>query len=250
MLVPADIDRGLNVFDRQKFDRALVESSPFLKSDIQFSIDPSTRQFRLDIKRAKENGSFVGGTGITNRSLGAMDIELTGLIKRIAGLGQDKKIVFLGNGLSDAALDIVNKGWIKTKPVIVDILDYRLLQEDFMILVDNFNKQKLPVTKVPGFWQKLISLQSICMGLDEGTIEAVQYVVGSENPPEQIKDADLVINCNGPNSVTQNEQLFLLKPGGELWTVYPSRSLPVGYNSHQLLMGYKVTKKPSFYSSP
>lgn len=167
----------------------------------------------------RKRSSLVGGIGITGRRLATLEEDLPGS-KRLLEEAVEK-VVFLGNGFSPVPLSLSSrheKGELASLPIIVDLFDYHLACQDYSRLKAAFeqNRRQFP----PKLDWPLSNLLSITRAIDAGHLTAVEYLVGSGNPPEEIRDASLVINCFGPNRYSLEEQCQILAPGGILHTYF------------------------------
>ncbi|MBS3169882.1 hypothetical protein J4210_05340 [Candidatus Woesearchaeota archaeon] len=195
---------------RQSIAEILQEWHPTLSGIYLHGFHPFLRRKR---------SSLVGGIGITSRRLATLEEDLPGsrrLLAEAAG-----KVVFLGNGFSSAPIYLSSrheKRELTSPPIIVDLFNYHLACQDYARLKAAFeqNRRQFP-QKLE--WP-LSNLLSITKAIDAGHLTAVEYLVGSGNPPEEIRDASLVINCFGPNRYSLEEQCQILAPGGILHTYF------------------------------
>jgi hypothetical protein len=186
----------------------------------------------------------LGGIGITKRLTAEIDSHLPGLSKRLER--ERGKIVFIGNGVSISPTGIARKyakKQIDEKPIIVDVFDYFDILDD----LNEVNRRFFDSGKESPVHTELISLTELVYQIRKGNLEAVRYFFGSgeEKVPETLKDSSLVINCNGPPITTLDEQLTMLKIGGEL---YANLQPYHGENKYPIVgQDYKLTKNDGSY---
>lgn len=151
---------------------------------------------------------------LNSRSLESYDDEIPGIANKIKS--ETGKVVILGNGLSLVPVEIGERylrGLVQTPPVIVDLFDPRDLYTDLIRL-----KEMLDEKRLPNPWEyDLLNAQSLDDAIQRGAISYVHYFVGNGDPPPEIQNADLVINCYGPSLRSLEEQVSLLSPTGEFY---------------------------------
>jgi hypothetical protein len=156
------------------------------------------------------------------------------------------KIIFLGNGLSTAPLEILNQRDPSDQPemVLLDAIDYRLVQADLLRLKESFDNN---LVEAPAdLTECLDKCNAIVSAADEGRLSLVSHVVGEDELPEEAKNADVAVNVFGPPISTIDAQIDCLKPSGQLYTASPLRP-PDNKNIQQIekaerRLGYIVTK--------
>lgn len=156
----------------------------------------------------------MGGTGIIGRWLEEIEQYLPGVAKRIET--ETGKIVFAGNGTSlvpDIVAQRYKLGHCSRPPVIVDTIDYRLLLDDLGKLEQEAEVRRLPFV----FFREAFNIERLLALEAASHLAIVRYKIGSGVPPNALKGASLVVNCNGPPLSTLEEQLAMLAPGGALY---------------------------------
>lgn len=196
-------------------NQAVLTVAPSL-SGVKFDVQHFDYSITLD---SPFKGEFVGGAGITYRSIDEIEIIIPTVTKRF--LRETGKIIFLGNGLSNVPLTAAERhseGELKKIPVIVDLFDYESLQKDFENIMENCRRNNcvLPLHLQPDYE----IARAINQACQEGHLKTVVYYVGSGKIPVDLKSASLIINCMGPNFNSINEQISMLAIGGELYTHY------------------------------
>lgn len=185
-------------------------------SGVKFDVQHFNYSITLD---SPFRGEFVGGDGITYRSIDEIERMIPTVSKRF--LRETGKIIFLGNGLSNVPLITAERhlrGKLKEIPVIVDLFDYESLQKDYENIMENCRRNNcvLPLHLQPDYE----IARAINQACQEGHLKTVVYYVGSGKIPVDLKGASLAINCMGPNFNSINEQISMLAIGGELYTHY------------------------------
>lgn len=171
----------------------------------------------LQYLREVEARKYVGGSGITKRNMDELRVLCPPIDDAIAH--EKGKIVILGNGFSSLPLHLTERQKetsFSSPPVIVDLFDFRAVQTDLLELQERLSGEGL---NFPARLE-LARVNDIVAAMDSGIIRAMQYVVGSGNPPAEVKDADLIINTMGPHVGTADEQLSYLTQGGCLLMSY------------------------------
>lgn len=174
----------------------------------------------LGTQSSEKHSPYIGGVGVTGRTLKEMDEEIPGVkqqLEQVTG-----KIIIAGNGLSAETAKLLgnrySKAGLSTKSVIVDLFDYPALRDD---LADIYEACRYRITDIATeIGKKLASASAISDEIHEGNVESVRYCFGSGDLPEMLLDADLVINCVGPISEGESlkEQLAIVRKGGKLIT--------------------------------
>jgi len=167
--------------------------------------------------------SNIGGLCVCGREIEEINSYIPGV--KDALNEETDKIVILGNGTSNLPVDLARRfkeGNLRERPVIVDLFDYDKLLVDHYRLQSLFAAKGLPAPSVD---QDLESLEGIVFAIKKGTITAVNYKVGSGDPPQNLKNASLILNFFGPPSSTLPEQLDLLKVGGKLFSQFPKEMI-------------------------
>lgn len=203
--------------------------------DHKFGKHFAAQQSRIYLNRHTVNNAalppeqkFVGGLGITYRSLfelemefsdsernlGYFDTTVSRILSMMKSVGLPTKIVFIGNGLSPAPLEFIKKYKLESQDqvILTDIIGYRALRDQ--LIEANL--------KFPLFNLYISILNDLIEAEEKGDVKFVRHFFGNNNPiPEDLKNASLVINCNGPNESSLADQLSLLSPRGEfLYTPY------------------------------
>jgi len=161
----------------------------------------------------------IGGLAITSRSIWELVEIMPELLSCILNKAQiGGKIVFVGNGLSTAPLELLeclNKRKAEIPEIVlVDVFDYSTLLRDLRNLEQQFIHAE---HEFPKDLEELLSkCQELSNAIRERQIKAIKYIVGSGNPPEELNNADLIVNCFGPPPHTTKELMQCLKVGGEL----------------------------------
>lgn len=204
----------------QRETAATIRSMPPTRTGISYRFVPGSAAFLIDPPRQvttnPETRFMVGGSGVSGRTAAQLEQAMPGIGERLAA--ERGKIVFLGNGLSTVPVEVAEKGRKSEPPVVADVFDYPAILADFKDLMMALTEDGVDVTQVPFLLDRIRNALVINKGIADGTIKAVNYIVGSGNPPEELKDADLIVNCYGPSATTTlSEQWSLLKPTGELW---------------------------------
>lgn len=163
----------------------------------------------------------VGGIGITGRNLTDIEEIIPGVTEEL--LTQTGKIIFLGNGLSTAPVEIleVQHGALP-EVVVLDMFDYRKLLLDLQALKQSFFEEGMSFPA--DLSDYLLKCSQIVKEIDAGRVKAVEYSLGDGQLPEEAKGADLAINSYGPPNSTFHEQVSCLKVGGRLYNY--SREIP------------------------
>lgn len=159
------------------------------------------------------NFKFRSGFGITNRSTKTLENVFPGLIERVNN--ETGKIVILGNGASDLPVYLAEryrKGFLKDKPVVIDLFEYNLLLADLRVLKSNFLAANIEFP----LERELLAVEAIQEDIKKGDLVSLLYEFGSGHVPEEAKGASLAINILGPSNETHEEQLEVLRQGGEL----------------------------------
>ncbi len=171
---------------------------------------PGVGRFLLELAD-QEN---IGGRGVTSRSLSEVESELPGITKRLET--KVGKVVFIGNGLSDAPLFLSSRyerGETMYPPFIADALDYRQLMAELLSIEGGLKARGI---RSP-FYEETSNLRRLLSAVDSGTLVPVNYRFGLGHIPCEIRKASLVVNCHGPPISTLAEQLALIAPAGELY---------------------------------
>lgn len=211
----------LNVQDEvEKLLEEVVDGS---NSDLLFTVGKINGDISvaLDSSKNKDNTKHgVGGIGITGRKFDDIEQDapdLKELLESVSG-----KVVFLGNGFSDYPLVVVNRyreKEISEKPVIVDIFDYRLLEENFKEIKMKLEEKGI---RIP---QKLIDdiyvVSAINEAVEKGDLIILKYRIGDkENEvPQELLNSDLVVSVFGPGLSVIREELGFLRKGGRLYFI-------------------------------
>lgn len=186
----------------------------------------SPEEYRAEVvKEAKysKQREFIGGLGLTARSLDEVEEEIPTSTKALEHASG--RVIFIGNGLSDAPLFLAEKfhgGKIDSPPIIVDMFDYEKLYEDLAEISRRISDMMVPLP-FP-LEENSVKLGNLIKALRQGDLIAVNYCVGSNSPPEILQGASMIINCHGPATASIEDQLSLLAPGGSLYTTYHNYS--------------------------
>ncbi len=168
----------------------------------------------LPLIRATKEG-VLGGCGVTARTIESTEEIMPGIQDRLDM--ERGKIVFPGNGLSNVPLIISGKydeRIVKAPPVIVDILDYQLLEQELSRVKSELDTAGLGYLLT----EHLDKLGALNGAHRAGKLLTVNYFFGKEAVPKELTNANLVVNCMGPPLTSISEQLFLLAPNGELYS--------------------------------
>lgn len=211
------------------------ESVPEIEAQLDRIIDefnPSQSGMRLyrpfgtvmklwpaDIEQGGQKNPCHGGKEIKGRTLQEYDAELPGISERL--LNEVGKVIFIGNGFSDVPLTrIANENNQNLGSTIVcDLHDYRLVGEDLRFLETLFERQQI----INPFIRQLRNVEALLDAAANGKLSLVSHYVGSSPVPPLLSDADLAINVWGPPYTTVEEQVKMLRAGGELWINAPIR---------------------------
>ena len=182
------------------------------KSNLQFKVLYDHDSISLQV--LPRPVAHLGGKGITTRTLNDISDVLPGVQKRIQR--ERGKIGILGNGFSEAAIDLAiqyQQGQFSSPPQVVDLFDYYEAFDDFRQLYHLCSRLHI------WFCGKNIldTLQQICYYIEEGALEQVMYTVGSGNTPNTLQQFNLLINSHGPPLSTLSEQISMLAVGGHLY---------------------------------
>lgn len=236
-LSPPDLSQTLT--DEQLI--SLMKHSPVPSGQESMRADAETDEEVILIAKMIDTGRYLGGTGITGRDIEQLEEYIPTVTQRLKD--ERGKIVFLGNGVSDvpliAAINHAN-GLLTAEPVVVDIFDYELLLDDFNMISLQCTNQGITIPS--GFSEHHLKLQALVTAAQQGNLKFINYYVGSGTPPQEIHNADLIINCMGPGRQTGTEQFSLLRIGGELYTNYEYRT-PENISVRQLSQYNSFIKK-------
>lgn len=166
----------------------------------------------LNTPRLSGLENLMGGYGVLGRTIDEMNMIIPGISDRL--IREEGKIVFLGNGLSDAAYWLGSK---KRTIVVVDMFDYRVLAEDFMRFERYLVEIGIGAPKLFGLFSS--RLKRLVRGIEEGRIFFEQHLLGSTGRlPVSLLESSMVVNLFGPSMATLALQLGMLALEGELWT--------------------------------
>lgn len=181
--------------------------------------------------------SYIGGQGISDRDVQAVESQF-----KLPGFGellvQERgRIVILGNGLSNIPVALAKRyaeGELEKPPVVVDLFDYRKLQDDIAKIEEMLAANGVPL---PFDSKRKEALAGIVTAADAGQVTLlVHKVINADwyRIPSQCQDASLVLNIVGPPPGTISSQLEMLRSGGRLLLagVDPERIAP--------LSGYRI----------
>jgi hypothetical protein len=178
--------------------------------------DEEEKQEMISAGRLQKSRENIGGFGITTRNLLELETVIPGITQEL--LSEKGRIVFIGNGLSTAPVEILQKMDPNTAPeiVLVDLFEYSALYQDLLRLRNLFQENGIPW---PGDLDDYLAKATALVGpITRGKVKTIRYVFGDGNPPEQIREADLMVNSYGPPKSTMCEQIHCLKRGGRLFT--------------------------------
>lgn len=223
----------LNIIRKTENKSGIRINTHVNKGYFTVSVFPPVPQIVPEDIEHMEEGMYIGGVGITNRTLPQIDKEIPGIDQRI--LDETGKIIVLGNGFSNLPILLAYRfaeGRLKTPTVLVDLFNYSLTLEDLSRLRERILSSGLPIPRnLPVY---ISTLSRICAQIDAGNLVAEEYYIGSGNPPQSIKNADLAINCFGPSRLSILEQISLLGKTGELYTTSQITLLPEGFSNKGL----------------
>jgi len=211
--------RQVEMTDQEAFDYA-VET--FSLQGITSTFDEEQRKEIIFEGREWKSKENIGGFGITARGLDELEEVIPGVSEEL--LSQQGKIVFVGNGLSTAPVEILQKLGTSAAPeiVLVDLFDYGALHQDLKRLKEQFDQKGVQWPN--DLNDKLIKSAALVEQIKLGKVKTVKYILGDGNPPEEMRNADLMVNSFGPPEQTLHEQIQCLKVAGRLFT--SSRELP------------------------
>ncbi len=182
------------------------------KSDVVFTMLYNANEITIDFSVAYKRG--LGGLGITRRPFEEIEHALPGITNRYKQ--EHGKIGILGNGFSEAALDLASlhrNGFVKDAPVVVDIFSYTMAHGDLIRLARMFEERDL--------WfpchTELETVGMIDKATQQENLRTISYFVGSGSIPCALNNFDLLINSHGPPLSTLDEQVSMLAAGGELY---------------------------------
>ncbi|HET8670123.1 MAG TPA: hypothetical protein VFM05_05685, partial [Candidatus Saccharimonadales bacterium] len=167
----------------------------------------------------------IGGAGITHRQLSRLEQEIPGIQEVL--MSTAGKVVFLGNGLSTAPLELLElRRDNAPEIVLVDAIDYRLLQTDLHRLQASFDAAL--IESPPSLRNALVRCNLIVKAESEGRLRIVSHIIGDPGLPPEARDADIAVNVYGPPLTTIDEQLLTVKPEGKLYISGGMRPWPIG----------------------
>ena len=172
------------------------------------------RNRAVDHTRFIQNRKKVGGLGVTSRPLKEINDLVPGIDERLRT--EPGKIVFLGNGLSLAPLEVLAQRIDNPDIVIQDAFDYRRLRDDLAGLQAALAAQGM---RAVGVDAHLARCQTLVDAIDAGRLRAEAFFFDGNSPlPDNLQGASLALNIVGPPPQTTAQQLTCLAPGGRLFT--------------------------------
>lgn len=170
----------------------------------------------MDFKQSQKHKG-VGGIGVTSRGPEELEKEIP-WANEILSL-ETGKIAFLGNGFSSVPLIYAKKyeeGKLSHPPIILDCFDYTLAREDFISFKIHCEQYDLPLD--PRYARCFDNLFELCSEIQNKNLIPVNYFFGQNDVPRILEGTELAVNCHGPPASSLDEQLSILRVGGELCT--------------------------------
>lgn len=226
--------KTVNMTDQGALDYAIQH---FSLQGIKDSLTEDQIQEAVSTARERKSKEGIGGFGITARSLAGIEEMIPGISELLHS--QKGKIVFIGNGLSTAPIELLqNKAKDDTPQIVIaDLFSYEDSLRDFQKLRDAFIQDG--VIWPSGLNDGMNYCKALCEQINLGKIQAVRYAIGDGSLPDQLQDADIVVNSNGPPESTLNEQIQCLKVGGRLFTNYINLPETIGVRIEKIALGGK-----------
>lgn len=173
---------------------------------------------------------FASGIDVTDRSLSQV-FDLLGHQAKWDLIYSPDLIVFLGNGLSTAALELNllqrNLGLKPNQKLLVDAIDIYTVHQQLQSHLDQMSFKDLS----PQLSQFLAKTKALVKAQRQGEVILLQLVIGQDQIPERhLHQAGTIVNVYGPSEKTLNQQLLFLKENGHLYTDFTtevSTTVPV-----------------------
>jgi hypothetical protein len=146
------------------------------KSGVQFQFEKFTNDPNNGAITLFYHTTHQGGKGISGRFLSEIECVLPGITTRIST--EEGKIVFIGNGTSNAPLEGREKYGHKNI-TINDAFSYNELLQYLIIMRDAFSNTRL---EYPLSFE-LDDISKLCFNIHTGNITAVRYKFGTDNIP-------------------------------------------------------------------
>lgn len=227
--------------DDETSDEDILEwAVGFYRVDKGHLSDPDYRAAVIAEARPKWNQRFVGGAGgVTQRSMKDLETELPTVRDALAT--ERGKVVVLGAGFSELPIllaGLYRHHRLSTPAVINDLFDYGAAQRDLGELKRRFLAANLDFP----YELELQRATEIVKQIEYGNLQTAEYMVGSGDPPDNMRQAQLVINIHGPTA-SRNEQLSLLAPHGRLLSTGGGDQAPEGFAATNIGGGIQISRE-------
>ncbi len=180
---------------------------------------------------------LLGGHGITDRTMPQLAEALPTVDQALAA--EAGQVVFLGNGLSSAPLDVARRyqeGKRETPPIVADLFDYDRAEDDLRLLQNDLDRAGLSVFTYMGspLPETIERLAAMNEAIRAGEVQVVRHFFGVRQrfPTQSIA---LAVNCWGPDASSLPEQLSMMGPGGVFYgNDFIETPLPSGFERQVL----------------
>jgi hypothetical protein len=212
---------------RSELDQARIAVSDALKKITEspdFQPKSNATYDNLSIVPPHELNALSMGSGVTGRSLEKLREDLPSGVMEII-INNEGKTIFLGNGSSNAPLEISNEQRSAHRQpnhkVIIDQVDLFLLLEDLDTLEALLNKKGFSETFDIGAQRKRVQALVDASQNPQENIEVRTGLIGVDQFKDLEETGDIVFNAWGPSGLTIGAQMKFVKPGGAL--IMPGR---------------------------